>query len=188
MILTKTHCSYICVYIYCILCLYCISLYNVYIVGMLKSCVVVLPVGQAARFRHQHSLVGSLEVHSTGECCQGFSRHTPDLQAEPSLPVWTWLWSGPVPDGQTGRHQDMRTGWLCLVLNRWTGRGGGLVYLHSDHPSWFETMRRFRKFSIQREQLRVWIIREASTLRDRQVGGQRDRQVGVKRSTERQIG
>ena len=48
------------------------------------------------------------------------------------------------------------------------------IYLHSDHSSWFEAI---RSVSIQREKLRVGIIREAFTLRHRQEDRQVNRQV-----------
>lgn len=43
-----------------------------------------------------------------------------------------------------------------------------VLYLHSDHSSWFETIWSIWSFSVQRKKLWVWIIRETLTLRDRQ--------------------
>lgn len=42
------------------------------------------------------------------------------------------------------------------------------VYLHSDDPAWLEAVWNIWRLSDQREKLRVWIIRKALTLRDRQ--------------------
>lgn len=42
-------------------------------------------------------------------------------------------------------------------------------YLHGDNASWFEAVRRLWIFSVQGGELRVGVVGEASTLRDRQV-------------------